>query len=30
MDKPSANTALAHKLARMMYFIMPRGEAFVH
>jgi hypothetical protein len=29
MDKPSANTATAHKLARMMYFMMTRGEAFV-
>jgi hypothetical protein len=29
MDKPSANTAVAHKLARMVYFMMTRGEAFV-
>ena len=29
MDKPSANTATAHKLARMVYFILTRGEAFV-
>jgi transposase len=29
MDKPSANTAAAHKLARMVYFMMTRGEAFV-
>ena len=29
MDKPSANTAVAHKLARMVYFILTRGEAFV-
>ena len=26
MDKPSANTAVAHKLARMVYFMMTRGE----
>jgi transposase len=30
MDKPSANTATAHKLARMIYFMLTRGEAFVH
>ena len=29
MDRPSANTAVAHKLARMVYFMMTRGEAFV-
>jgi hypothetical protein len=26
MDKPRANTALAHKLARMVYFMLTRGE----
>src|SRR5258706_16276287 len=29
MDKPRANTAVAHKLARMVYFVLTRGEAFV-
>lgn len=29
MDKPSANTATAHKLARMVYFMLIRGETFV-
>ena len=29
MDKPRANTATAHKLARMVYFVLTRGEAFV-
>lgn len=29
MDKPKANTATAHKLARMVYFMLTRGEAFV-
>ena len=29
MDKPRANTATAHKLARMVYFRLTRGEAFV-
>ncbi|HSV78232.1 MAG TPA: IS110 family transposase, partial [Ramlibacter sp.] len=29
MDKPRANTAAAHKLARMVYFMLTRGEAFV-
>jgi transposase len=29
MDKPRANTAVAHKLARMVYFMLTRGEAFV-
>jgi len=29
MDKPRANTATAHKLARMEYFMLTRGEAFV-
>jgi transposase len=29
MDKPRANTAVAHKLARMVYFMMTRGEAYV-
>lgn len=28
-DKPRANTATAHKLARMVYFMLTRGEAFV-
>jgi transposase len=28
-QKRSANTALAHKLARMVYFMMTCGEAFV-
>ena len=28
-DKPSANTATAHQLARMVYFMLTRGEAFV-
>jgi transposase len=28
MDKPRANTAVAHKLARMVYFMLTRGEAF--
>lgn len=27
--KPKANTATAHKLARMVYFMLTRGEAFV-
>jgi len=27
--KPRANTAVAHKLARMIYFMLTRGEAFV-
>jgi hypothetical protein len=27
--KPSTNTAVAHKLARKVYFMMTRGEAFV-
>jgi transposase len=26
MDKPRANTAVAHKLARMIYFMLTRGE----
>ncbi|MFN9574530.1 MAG: IS110 family transposase, partial [Betaproteobacteria bacterium] len=26
---PKANTAAAHKLARMVYFMLTRGEAFV-
>ena len=30
MDKPSANTAVAHKLARMVYFMMTRGEEQQH
>ena len=30
MDKPSANTAVAHKLARMVYFMLTRGEEFVN
>jgi len=29
MDKPSANTAVAHKLARMVYFMLTRSEEFV-
>lgn len=29
MDKPSANTATAHKLARMVYFMLTRGKDFV-
>ena len=29
MDKPRANTAVAHKLARMVYFMLTRGEVFV-
>jgi transposase len=29
MDKPRANTATAHKLARRVYFMLTRGEAFV-
>lgn len=29
MDKPRANTAVAHKLARMIYFMITRGEEFV-
>jgi hypothetical protein len=29
MDKPRANTATAHKLARMVYFMLNRGQAFV-
>jgi transposase len=29
MDKPRANTALAHKLARMIYFMITRGEDFI-
>jgi transposase len=29
MDKLRANTAAAHKLARMVYFMLTRGEAFV-
>jgi transposase len=29
MDKPCANTATAHKLARLVYFMLTRGEAFV-
>ena len=29
MDKPRANTAAAHKLARMVYFMLTRGETFV-
>ena len=29
MDKPSANTAVAHKLARMGYYMLTRGEEFV-
>lgn len=29
MDKPRANTAVAHKLARMVYFMLTRGHAYV-
>jgi len=29
MDKPRANTATAHTLARMLYFMLTRGEDFV-
>lgn len=29
MDKPRANTAVAHKLARLFYFMLTRGEAYV-
>lgn len=29
MDKPRANTAVAHKLARLFYFMLTRGEQFV-
>jgi len=29
MDAPRANTAAAHKLARMVYLMLTRGEAFV-
>ena len=29
MDKPRANTATAHKLARRVYFMLTRGETFV-
>ncbi|HET8748951.1 MAG TPA: IS110 family transposase [Ramlibacter sp.] len=29
MDTPRANTAVAHKLARMIYFMLTRGEAYV-
>ncbi|SFU46287.1 Transposase IS116/IS110/IS902 family protein [Nitrosomonas eutropha] len=29
MDKPQANTAVAHKLARMVYFMITHGENFV-
>jgi transposase len=29
MDKPRANTAVAHKLAGMIYFMLTRGEAYV-
>ncbi|WP_041645493.1 IS110 family transposase [Aromatoleum aromaticum] len=29
MDKPRANTAVAHKLARLVYFMLTRGEQFV-
>lgn len=29
MGKPRVNTATAHKLARMVYFMLTRGEAYV-
>lgn len=29
MDKPRANTATAHKLARLVYLMLTRGEAYV-
>lgn len=29
MDKPRANTAVAHKLARLVYFMLTRGQGYV-
>src|SRR6185436_15207108 len=29
MDKPRANTAVAHKLARMVFFMLTRGQDYV-
>ena len=29
MDKPRANTAVAHKLARMISFMLTRGQDYV-
>jgi hypothetical protein len=29
MVKPKASTASAHKLARLVYFILTRGQSFV-
>lgn len=29
MDKARANTAAAHKLARLIYFMLTRGQAYV-
>ena len=29
MDKPRANTAVAHKLARIIFLMLTRGEAYV-
>jgi transposase len=29
MDKPRANTAVAHKLSRMVYYMLTRGEEYV-
>jgi hypothetical protein len=29
MDKPRANTAAAHKLARLIYFMLTKGQAYV-
>ena len=29
MDKARANTAVAHKLARLVYFMLTRGQAYV-
>lgn len=30
MGKPQANTAPTHKLARIVHFMLTRGEAFDH
>jgi transposase len=29
MDRPKAITATAHKLARLVYFMLTRGQAYV-
>ena len=29
MDKPKAITATAHKLARLVYFMLTKGQAYV-